>query len=105
MGGFAARKAIYVVSNVERIIGIELMCACQGIDLLRPLKSTKYLEKVHSLVRVHVKKLDDDRYMTPDMNKIVKLLKTDQIWQTVKNGIPIKYHNLQFFKNNLISKL
>ena len=95
MGGFAARKAIFVVSNVERIIAIELMCTCQGIDLLRPLKSTILLEKVHSLVRVHVKKLENDRYMMPDMDKIVQLLKSDQIWQSVKNGIPQIYHKMQ----------
>ena len=95
MGGFAARKALYVVKNVEKIIAIELMCACQGIDLLRPLKSTILLEKVHSLVRVHVKKLENDRYMMPDMDKVVNLLKTEQIWQSVENGIPKVYHTLQ----------
>ena len=106
MGGFAARKAIYVVSNVERIIAIELMCACQGIDLLRPLKSTILLEKVHSLVRVHVKKLEDDRYMMPDMDKIVQLLKSEQIWQSVKDGIPNIYHKMQpYIIPSLPSKL
>lgn len=38
MGGFAARKALKVVSHVEYVVAIELLCACQAIDLLRPLK-------------------------------------------------------------------
>jgi hypothetical protein len=38
MGGFAARKALKVVSHVETCIAIELLCACQAIDFLRPLK-------------------------------------------------------------------
>jgi len=51
MGGFAARKALIVVENVEKVIGIELMSACQAIEFLRPLRSTKPLELVYNLVR------------------------------------------------------
>merc|ERR1719495_2110188 len=63
MGGFAARKALEVVSNVETIIAIELMCAAQGIDLLRPLKSTLPLEELHKMVRSVVPVLEKDRFM------------------------------------------
>ena len=55
MGGFAARKALTVVENVERIIAIELLAACQAIEFLRPLKTTAPLEAVYSLVRSVVK--------------------------------------------------
>ena len=51
MGGFAARKALKVVQNVQRVIAIELLAACQAIELMRPLKTTKPLERVHELVR------------------------------------------------------
>jgi histidine ammonia-lyase len=29
MGGWAARKALEVIENVERVVAIELLCACQ----------------------------------------------------------------------------
>ena len=32
-------------------MAIELMAACQGIEILRPLKTTEPLEAVHGLVR------------------------------------------------------
>lgn len=51
MGGFSARKALMVVENVEKVIAIELMAACQAMEFLRPLRSTKPLESVYSLVR------------------------------------------------------
>ena len=38
MGGFAARKALDVVENVEIVIAVELLAACQALDLRRPLK-------------------------------------------------------------------
>ncbi len=55
MGGFAARKVIQVIENVERIIAIELLASCQAIEFLRPLKSTAPLEAVYDLVRTLVK--------------------------------------------------
>jgi histidine ammonia-lyase len=51
MGGWAARKSLMVVSNVETVLAIEILAACQGIEFLRPLKSTAPLEAVHALVR------------------------------------------------------
>lgn len=38
MGGFAARKSLRVVAHVEYVVAIELLCACQAIDMMRPLK-------------------------------------------------------------------
>lgn len=51
MGGFAARKALIVVDNVEHVIAIELLAACQAIEFLRPLKTTAPLEAVYKIVR------------------------------------------------------
>lgn len=55
MGGFAARKALTVVENTIKVIAIELLAACQAIEFLRPLKSTKPLENVYNLVRTVAK--------------------------------------------------
>jgi histidine ammonia-lyase len=63
MGGWAARKAVMVVENVEIVLAIELLAACQAIDFLRPLKSTAVLEAVHALVRTKVPFLEADRYL------------------------------------------
>src|SRR5204863_1408475 len=38
MGPWAARKARTVVAHARRVLAIELLCACQALDLLRPLK-------------------------------------------------------------------
>lgn len=51
MGGFAARKVLQVIENVERVVAIELLAACQAIEFLRPLKTTAPLEEVHAVVR------------------------------------------------------
>ncbi|KAF6339446.1 histidine ammonia-lyase [Rhinolophus ferrumequinum] len=51
MGGWSARKALRVVEHVEQVLAIELLAACQGIEFLRPLRTTTPLEKVYDLVR------------------------------------------------------
>jgi histidine ammonia-lyase len=70
MGGWAARKALIVVENVELILAIELLAACQGIEFLRPLKTTAALEKVHALVRTVAKPWNTDRVMQPDIEAV-----------------------------------
>ncbi|KAI8614292.1 aromatic amino acid lyase [Chytriomyces sp. MP71] len=81
MGGFAARKALEVVENVEKVLAIELLCACQALDLQRPLKTVGVLEKVHAYVRgkegCGVVAWDEDRYMAPDI---------EAAWEFIKSG-------------------
>lgn len=84
MGGFAARKSLTVVENVERVIAIELLAACQAIEFLRPLKTTQPLEAVYSLVRSVVKPLDKDRFMAPDIDAATELLKDEKVWVAVQ---------------------
>ncbi|XP_015792070.1 histidine ammonia-lyase [Tetranychus urticae] len=84
MGGYAARKSLTVVENVERVIAIELLAACQAIEFLRPLKSTKPLEAVYALVRDVVRPWDKDRYMAPDIEAAIELLRSGKILEVVQ---------------------
>merc|ERR1719471_2253730 len=83
MGGFAARKALEVVENVSTILSIELLCACQALDLLEPLRSTEALMSLHSFVRKSVPTWDKDRYMRPDIEAVTKLMREDKLWEAV----------------------
>ena len=68
MGMGAALKLQPVVSNTFRILAIELMAAAQGIDLLRPLRSSETIEALHGAFRRRVAALKEDREMAPDLN-------------------------------------
>ena len=46
MGGWAARKALKVVKNLENVLAIELMAACQALEFKRPHHTTEPLEAV-----------------------------------------------------------
>jgi len=88
MGGWAARKCLEVIRNVETVIAIEIMCAVQAVDLLKDLgngaKSTEPLMAVHKLVRDVVPYMDRDRYLAPDIDAIVELVRSGKVWRTVE---------------------
>ncbi|KAK8752370.1 hypothetical protein OTU49_005085, partial [Cherax quadricarinatus] len=102
MGGFGARKALMVVENVERVIAIELMAACQAIEFLRPLKTTTPLEEVIKVVRSVVRPYDKDRFLAPDIDTITELLKDNKIWLAVRHHIE-HYHSVQHVETRVFS--
>ena len=67
MATFAARRLQAMIANTAHILGIELLAAAQGIEFLRPLKSSDALEQVHALLRSEISALTQDRYLAPDM--------------------------------------
>ncbi|XP_061578458.1 histidine ammonia-lyase [Cololabis saira] len=84
MGGWAARKALRVVEHVEQVLAIELLAACQGIEFLRPLRTTTPLEKVYELVRSVVKPWFKDRFLSPDIEAAHRLLLDQKVWNVAK---------------------
>ncbi|XP_069100911.1 histidine ammonia-lyase-like [Argopecten irradians] len=102
MGGFAARKCLRVVEHVEQVLAIELLAACQAIEFLRPLKSTPPLEEVYTLVRSKVGPWNKDRYMTPDIEAVTKMLQEEQVWRKAKPMMD-NYHSLQSIETRVFS--
>uniref|UniRef100_A0A8C0GDT8 Histidine ammonia-lyase n=1 Tax=Chelonoidis abingdonii TaxID=106734 RepID=A0A8C0GDT8_CHEAB len=84
MGGWAARKALKVIEHVEQVLAIELLAACQGIEFLRPLRTTTPLEKVYDLVRSGVRPWLKDRFMAPDIEAAHRLLVEQKVWEVAE---------------------
>lgn len=79
MSTTAARKAAMVLKNVEKILAIELLCAAQGLEFHRPLKSSSVLEEVHSLIRSRISFLKEDRELHKDINTLLGMMKAGKI--------------------------
>jgi histidine ammonia-lyase len=67
MATFAARRLFDMLDNISVIVGIEAMAAAQGVDFLRPLRSSKLLEREHAGIRSRVAFLARDREFAPDI--------------------------------------
>ncbi len=74
MGMGAALKLGAIISNTTTIFAIELLCAAQGIDLLRPLRTSAPLEALHASVRGRVEVWREDREMAQDISRAVGFL-------------------------------
>jgi len=67
MGATAALKLAQIHDHVRDVLAIELLCAAQGIDLRRPLTTTRPLEAVHACLRGKVPMMAKDRPLAPDI--------------------------------------
>jgi histidine ammonia-lyase len=70
----AALKARQIVDNVKTILAVELLCACQGIDLLAPLKTGRLAAQALAAVRRVVPTLEEDRLLAPDIEALRQLI-------------------------------
>ena len=74
MGSISGRKLNQVLDNLEFILAIELLTACQAIEFRRPLKSSEVLEFAHDYVREFVSFAEEDRVFADDINKIKNII-------------------------------
>jgi histidine ammonia-lyase len=75
MSMHAALKAERALQLAINVIAVEILCACQAIDLRSPLESSPALMRAHKIVRERVKKLVDDRPPAPDLDAIAEIIR------------------------------
>jgi histidine ammonia-lyase len=74
MGATAALKLAMIGDHVRTVLAIELLCAAQGLDLRRPLRTTAPLEAVHAVIRARVPAMMVDRPLSPDIAAVRALI-------------------------------
>ena len=74
MGTIAARQAREILGNAQVVLAIELLCACQAIDL-RELAPGPRTGAAHALLREHVAVLRDDRELHGDIEQAATLVR------------------------------
>jgi histidine ammonia-lyase len=76
MGMTGAIKLRQIVEHAERIVGIELMCAAQGLEFRRPLKSGVRVEQAYEAVRGVVARLEQDRVLAADIDAVADAVRS-----------------------------
>lgn len=74
MAAHAARRLERMNANLNVILGIELMCAAQGVEFRAPLVTSAPLQKLLSAMREHVAPLGEDRYLAGDIETVTRLV-------------------------------
>ncbi len=67
MAAHAARRLRKMNQNLSVILGVELICAAQGIEYRAPLLTSPRLRAVLARIRSDIAPLGQDRYMAPDL--------------------------------------
>src|SRR5712664_715652 len=70
MGMSGARRLEHMLVNLRHAIAIELLCACQGIDLLAPLETGALAKKAYQVVRGSSHKVSEDRPLAADIEAL-----------------------------------
>lgn len=79
MAAHGARRLLPMADNTAAVIAIELLCATQACDFLRPLRASEAIERVRSRVRDVIPPLEEDRYLEPDILAAIDLIRTGQV--------------------------
>jgi histidine ammonia-lyase len=85
MGSISGRKLEMVLENLEYILAIELMTACQAIEFRRPLRSSIILEHAHEFVRQQVSFAREDRIFGDDIRKIKTMIESFSFIREAEN--------------------
>lgn len=86
LGSIAARKCFEVLNNTEKILAIEILCSCQGIDFLKPLKCGKGTGAAYRSVRRSVKHIDEDIVLNEHIQSVCDVIFKDGFIENVERS-------------------
>ena len=88
MAAHGARRLGPMVENLNRILGVELLCAAQGVEFRAPLATSAPLQRVVARLRLEVATLGPDRYMAPDLEAAARLVAEAEIAAAAAQPLP-----------------
>lgn len=89
MGSIAARKCYSILKNVQKVLAIEILTACQGIEFLKPLKCGKGTESAYNFVRKSVPPIKEDRILYLDINKVTGMVESGSLLREVEKSVQL----------------
>jgi len=81
MAAHGARRLARMVANLNVILGIEAICAAQGIDGRAPLQTSLPLQAAQAGLRKQIPALGQDRYLAPDLQAAADMIAADALAQ------------------------
>ena len=88
MAAHGARRLGQMVANLNVILGVELLCAAQGVEFRAPLVTSKPLQHVLTRLRADIAPLTHDRVLAPDMERATRLIGTGEIARAAHIHLP-----------------
>lgn len=87
MGTIASRKAMEILKNLRKVLSMEILAACQGIDLRGNKGLGVGTNIVYNIIRENIDFLDEDRPMYEDINKCENIVKSGELVKKVEEKV------------------
>lgn len=88
MAAHGARRLLRMAGNLRHILGVELICAAQGVGFRAPIKTSLPLQRAISRLRQDVEPLIDDRYLAPDLEASAILVASGALLDATNVALP-----------------
>jgi histidine ammonia-lyase len=88
MAAHGAYRLQLMMRNLHGILGVELLCAAQGVEFRAPLATSDAIAKCIARLREDVATLGEDRYLAPDIAKATDLIASGQLQTTSGVAMP-----------------
>ena len=89
MGSIASRKCYQILKNVQTVIAIEILTACQGLEFHKPMKFGIGTEVVYKEIRKSVAPLLTDRIIYKDIEAVRTIIKNDIFLKKVQEFVKL----------------
>lgn len=87
MGTIAARKAYEILKNARKVVAMELLAACQAIDLRGNRGLGKGTQAAYDIIRNEIPRLREDRVMHRDIDRCEELVVENKLVEAVEREI------------------
>jgi histidine ammonia-lyase len=87
MGWGAARKLRAAISNLTRILAVELTAGARALDLRAPLRPAAGTAAALAALRKRVPGFGPDRFMSPELAAVEELVASGQLAQAVEAAV------------------
>lgn len=99
MGSISGRKLLQVIDNVDKVLGIELLCAAQAKDYHNPMESTQIVEGIHKHIRKVIPHIEEDQPMSKIIADALRLVKSGELVELARQLS--KEKSLSYFGNGV----
>ena len=79
MAAHGARRLQRMIENLNRILGVELLCAAQGVEFRAPLVTSPALKQAMATLRAEVPALGADRTLAPELEVAHEMIRSGRI--------------------------
>ncbi len=81
MAAHGALRLAKMTANLSVILGVEMLCAAQGVEARAPLKTSTRLQDLLTMLRGEIPSLGEDRYLAPEIEAASAMVRAGRVAQ------------------------